>query len=64
MSKDLLSTSYGHQGQELWSEVEAEEGALQQLTLAWEAPQPSSIRTDGQGRSGWMSGTDISNRVQ
>lgn len=27
MSKDLLSTYYGHQGQELWSEVEAEEGA-------------------------------------
>ena len=36
---------------------------LQQLMLTGEAPEPSSTRTDAQGRSSWMSGTDVGNRT-
>lgn len=42
----------------------AGEEQLQQVRLSWEAPKPSSTRAEGQGSSGWMSGTDMGNRVQ
>lgn len=36
---------------------------LQQFRLVWEAPKPSSTGAGGQG-GGWMSGTDMGNRLQ
>lgn len=50
------------EGQGRWLTHTAQE-QLRHLRLPWEAPKPSSARTNGQRRSGWMSGTDRGNKV-
>lgn len=64
MSKDLLTIYCGTRVRKLWSEVRkayANRGRSNFKSSGWHVRFLMSIRTDGLGRSSWMSRASVSN---